>query len=174
MYSNYTNYLKTIPLQDLQNFPFKSNRNYSQILEHVSYDFGLKYLNLIETEFTNITYENIIGFTFLNDKYGKPIKQDFLFKQNKITCSPTSLRYIYHSLVILDHYKTTDCENIVEVGCGYGGLCLAIHYFSKLMNVHINTYNIVDLEEVCKLIELYLDINRESIKTNVKIHYADT
>jgi putative sugar O-methyltransferase len=156
MYEEYIDFLKSNDFTNLENNNFKSNHHYVGVLEHVTYDLGVKYLKLIETEFTHINYKNIIGFIEINDKYGKPNKQNFIYKENNILCSPTSLRYIYHALIILDHYKNTNCENIVEVGCGYGGLCLAINYFSKLNNIFIKNYNLVDLPEVLNLIDNYL------------------
>lgn len=174
MYNNYINYLKENNFNDLHTCNFKSNDIYSGILEHVSYDLGLQYLNLIETEFTNICYNDIISYVNINDKYGQPNLHKYNFQQFEILCSPTSLRYIYHALMILNHYKDTNCENIVEVGCGYGGLCLAINFFSKLNNISITNYNIVDLPEVCNLIQKYLDINKQFIHTNVILHSAET
>jgi hypothetical protein len=175
MYNNYVKFLKSIDQNSvLNNIPFKSNHNYCSILEHVSYDFGLQYLNLIKFEFTNIKYENISEFINLNDKYGSPKTFNYSFMNNNIDCSPTSLRYIYHSLIILKHYKNTSCENMVEVGCGYGGLCLAINYFSKLLDIKINDYNLIDLPEPCNLISSYLKLHENNIHVNIKIHSSKT
>jgi len=129
---------------------------------------------LIEAEFTTISYEDIIGFIEINDTNGSPNKNIFVYKDNQILCSPTSLRYIYHALTILEYYKTTNCENMVEVGCGYGGLCLAINYFARLMNIVIKKYNLVDLPEACNLINYYLNLNREHIHTEIKTHTSNT
>jgi len=173
MYTDYVNYLQSNI--NIDNDHFKSNTNYNGILEHVSYELGSSYIKLIEEEFPNITYENIIGFVELNDKYGFPNKNMFLFKYlNIIECSPTSLRYIYHALTILNHYNTTDCENMVEVGCGYGGLCLSIQYFANILNIHIKKYNIVDLPEACNLITKYLAVFTSTIMSEIEIHSSDT
>ena len=169
MYQSYLNYVRNISSNNIKTINFKSNKEYNGILEHVSRDLGLKYLNLIENEFYNIDFKNISEFIEINDHYGNPIKYNYNFKDNILFCSPSSLRYIYHSLVILEHYKNTECKNIVEVGCGYGGLCLAINYFSKLLNINIINYNILDLPEVCNLINCYLHVNKDNIQTNVSI-----
>lgn len=172
MYNDYINYLKNI--NDIKNENFKSHSVYNGILEHVSYDLGFKYLELIETEFNDINVENIIEFLQINDNYGSPNKYIYTFRGNRIACSPTSIRYIYHSLEILNHYKNTECRNIVEVGCGYGGLCLAINYFSKILKINIDNYNIIDLPDVCNLITKYLDVNKSYIYTNINIHSCET
>lgn len=173
MYQNYLNYIKDIDRDNIKKINFKSNKDYNGILEHVSYELGLKYLNLIENEFSTIDVKNITEFIHINDFYGNPIKHTYNFKNNTLFCSPTSLRYIYHSLVILENYKNTECKNIVEVGCGYGGLCLAINYFSKLLHIDIINYNIIDFTEACNLIQCYLDINKNNIHTNVSTHPCD-
>jgi hypothetical protein len=182
LYQAYINYIKELNLNDLSNSNFKSNPIYNAMLEHVTYELGEEYLSLILTEFSNITYENIIDFCHINDKYGGTNKVTYFYNDNKqrtwpkknIHCSPSSLRYIYHALIIIDHYKNTLCENIVEIGCGYGGLCLAINFFAKLNNIYIKDYNIVDIKEVCNLIEKYLDINRSHVHTNIIYHTSDT
>ena len=174
MYNNYNNFLKKIDIASISNIHFKQNNDYCGILEHVSYELGLNYLNLINTEFKNINYETIVEFISLNDKYGNPKIFNYSLMNNNITCSPTTLRYIYHALVILSHYKNTSCENIAEVGCGYGGLCLAINYFSKLLSIKINEYNLIDLPEPCKLIEGYLNLHKNNIHTNITIHSSET
>ena len=174
MYNNYNGFLQTLNIDLLNNTPFKTNTQYSGILEHVSYELGTKYLNLIQTEFPHINPETICDFLALNDKYGSPKMYSYLLGDININCSPTSLRYIYHALMILNHYKNSLCENIVEVGCGYGGLCLAINFFSNLLEIKIKDYNLIDLPEPCKLIKGYLDLHKDQLHTTIKVHTADT
>jgi hypothetical protein len=174
MYQSYLNCIKDIDSNNIKTINFKSNEHYNGILEHVSHELGLKYLNLIENEFSNIDFKNITEFIKINDHYGNPKKYNFFLQNNTLFCSPRSLRYIYHALIILEHYKNTECKNIVEVGCGYGGLCLAINYFSKLLNIDIKNYNLIDFPEVGNLINCYLDINKDNIQTNVFIHSCNS
>lgn len=172
MYNNYTNYLS----DNIDNviFNFKSNMAYKGILEHVSFEYGEKYLQLILSEFSFIDKEKIKNYCELNDKYGTPNKQYFIKEDFIIACSPTSLRYVYHSLLILKYLNKTDCNNIVEVGCGYGGLCLAINYFMTDFEVNIEIYNIIDLSEPLILIEKYLSLHKEIIKTEIVFHDSST
>lgn len=172
MYNNYCNFLKTINNSDLINF--KNNKQYCGILEHVTYELGLKYLKLIEAEFKSIDHNIVVNFIKINDTYGNPVTFKYVLNHQYINCSPTTLRYIYHSLIILDYYKTTNCENIVEVGCGYGGLCLAINYFAMVLNIKIINYNIIDLPEPCNLIKSYLDLHKEHVHSNINIHLSET
>lgn len=172
MYNNYQSFLQT-PI-DIETFYFKSNPNYCGILEHVSFEYGNKYLNLIVEEFPDISFSVLNEFCNINDLYGNPKKETFIKDNNYLICSPTSLRYIYHALTILQYYQKTNCKNIVEVGCGYGGLCLAINYFIKYFETQINNYHIIDLPEPLNLIGHYLNKHNSHIKVNVNYHNSST
>jgi len=156
MYSNYTEYLKTI--NNVAQSNFKSNPIYIDMLDHVSFDLGCEYLKLIETEFPYITKEQIIEFLNINDKYGNPVKYNF--NNDKINGNATSIRYIYHALLILNYYKNINSTEIVELGCGYGGLFLALCFYSKILNIKINKYYFIDFPEACNLIKNYISLNK--------------
>jgi hypothetical protein len=175
MYENYESFIKSVLENDnLENVNFKSNTNYNAILEHVSFEQGRDYIKYIKLLFPNISFNNVVEFVAINDKYGYPKKEKFAFSDGQtLICSPTSLRYVFHSLLILQHYKNKNsCKNVVEVGCGYGGLFLAMCYFSKLLNINIDTYSFIDLPEICELIKKYLEINSETINISYSIHSA--
>jgi len=59
--------------------------------------------------------------------------------------------------------------DIVELGGGYGGLCLAVHYFASKYNVRIKSYTIVDLTNPIKLQELYIS----KVNPSLKVSYVD-
>ena len=171
MYDAYETCIKNaLETDTIENF--KSNCNYVSILEHVTFEQGNEYIKYIKEFFPNISFSNISEFVEINDKYGVPRKEEFKFSERKtLNCSATSLRYVFHSLLILKHYEDKkSCKNIVEVGCGYGGLFLAICYFSKLLNVNIENYFFIDLPEICGLIKKYLEINKETINIDYTIH----
>ena len=148
-YKGLVDYLE--PLTNLDNF--KSNPIFQITLEHISSDQGKEYLYQILTK-TSLNTVDIINYCNKNDKYGNSEKYNFGF----ITTSPTNLRYIFHAHLILKHINSIGLNNvnIVEVGCGYGGLCLAIDHFKNKYNVTINSYNLVDLPAVSKLQKMYL------------------
>jgi hypothetical protein len=161
MYEKYINFVKSITEDEsLEIFKtFKQNPNYRDILEHVSFYQGVEYLKYIEY-FSNIKKEEILEFSNLNDSLGSPEKFDYGIGN----ISPSNLRYIFHSHIILSYIKKLKLENlnIIELGGGYGGLCLALKHFCKKYNIEIKTYKIVDLDEIIKLQEIYhkkLNIN---------------
>lgn len=172
MYNNYLEYINSIT--DITKSNFKSNHQYNNILEHVSYELGLEYLNLILYKYTNINIELIEKFITINDKYGEPKLYEYIISdKKKIYASPTSLRYIYHSLEILNYYKNKKEKNIVEIGCGYGGLFLACNFFSKELNIEIDNYFLIDLQEVCSLIDNYLSVHKDYIYINYYLKNAN-
>jgi len=152
MYNAYAQYVAGIcDKKDLS--VFKRNETYRGMLEHVSEEFGSQYLQAIRT-FTQFSLEDIGAFSTLNDSIGSPLKSDY----NGLSISPSNLRYIFQTHLILSHIL---CQgfcgvDIVEVGGGYGGLCLAINHFAEKYGVKINSYTIVDLTDPSRLQKLYL------------------
>jgi hypothetical protein len=131
---------------------FKSNGDYTYVLEHVGQDHGNEYYRLIKSEFS-IEDDKIGDFCRLNDSFGNPTK--YFIPGCNIRVSPTSLRYIYHTCLILEHIRSLDLTdlNIVEVGAGYGGLALCMNFFGS---DRIRSYTCIDLPEALQLQELYL------------------
>ena len=152
IYSRYSNFVTQI-CQSNNLTMFKSHPDYTYMLEHVSKSQGHEYIYFIKS-MTNISDDEIKEFCMINDSLGNPNRENYGF----VITSPTSLRYIFQAHLILSHLCTLylPSVDIVEVGGGYGGLCLAIHHFSNKYNIKINTYSIVDLPSVSKLQKLYL------------------
>jgi hypothetical protein len=164
LYQQYFDYVKQCNVYKSYEL-FKMHPSYTYMLEHVSKEQGDQYLDCIK-KFTNINDEEIKEFCIKNDQIGTPIKSDFGF----VTTSPTNLRYIFQAYLILSHFKSK-CINepidILELGGGYGGLCLAIHHFASKYDIKINSYTIVDLSEILKLQRYYLDNH------NISVNFVD-
>jgi hypothetical protein len=178
MYNNYVNVVKKNLNLDPKDLFFKSSKNYREVLEHVSFNFGKEYLELIKKDFPTIYTENksyFIQLSKTNDKYGKTFKNKFV---DFCECSPSNLRYLYQSLIILDYIKSSLCKDeydFVEIGGGYGGLCFFIHNLVKIFDIKVNSYTIFDIEDVQKLQKKYLklhniDINTYNLDTNFKLN----
>jgi len=166
LYNTYTQYVdKILGSGDLTNF--KNNSNYTYMLEHVSQEYGNQYLKLIKEKFT-IPDSDIIQFAIMNDVIGDPKKYNYL----GVNMSPTSLRYFFQAMLILKYFESTGVSNlrIVELGGGYGGLCLAINFCSKYFtSFKINEYNIIDLESPTKLQKKYLSCHKLSFNINTYV-----
>jgi len=125
---------------------FKRNQFYQNILEHVSYEQGEDYLKIINVDNKNII--NDINDYKFNDLIGSPIK----YKYPKIgEISPTTLRYLKVASDIKKYFKNIG-YNFVEIGGGYGGQYLIL---DKIFD--ITSYTILDLSDVNKLIEKYVE-----------------
>jgi hypothetical protein len=158
MYENYCNYIKLIINDDINQINFKSNSIYNAILEHVSKEIGDDYLSAILNNFGDIFNNNFSYITKickLNDYIGKPKMYDF---SNFIKCSPSNLRYILHSFLILNYMKNCKLNNvnIIEIGGGYGGLCFYLYKLCHIFEININSYIIFDLDEPLLLQKKYL------------------
>jgi hypothetical protein len=167
MYDTYINYVRSIC--DTKNFSgFKSNPNYTPILEHVSKDQGIQYLDCIFSR-TSITKNEVEEFCHLNDAFGDPEK----YNDNRldISVSPTSLRYIYHAHLILTHMKAVGNLNadIIEVGGGYGGLCISLNHFAAKYGIRFNSYRMCDLSDIIRLQKIYIT----AVNPSLNIEFLD-
>ena len=159
MYDTYTNYIKSFIDSDVEQWIFKSHPEYCYVLEHVSKVYGDFYLMEIDGKFNSLFNTNIdyfIDVCHKNDFIGNPSKYVF---DGFTNCSPTNLRYILHSLLILTYMKDCNLNNvdIIEIGGGYGGLCFFIYKLSYLFNITINSYSLFDLPEPLILQKKYLE-----------------
>ena len=162
MYNRYSDYVKNIcDTNDLSSF--KSNPNYTYMLEHVNTHQGIQYLNCILSS-TPISVNEIEELCLINDRIGNTTKVKY--DNLSIPVSPTSLRYILHAHHILTHMKTTNSDKIIELGGGYGGLCLTLYHFSKKYDVTINSYTICDLPNIICLQSKYLTIVNPNLNVN--------
>ena len=138
---------------------FKSNTEYTEILENLGKYYGNLYLEQLKKQFPKFFYKHkkyLIEVCEMNDLYGKPKLRPFT---SFIPCSATNLRYILHSLLILTFMSNHKLNNldIIEIGGGYGGLSLFMHKISPLFKINIISYTIIDLPEISLLQKTYLD-----------------
>lgn len=153
IYSTYNSFLSNISTD------FKRHSDFTCILEHVTYEFGLKYKKLIEEEF-GYNIQTFIDLIKINDGIGNPIK----FEIDGYYMSPSNLRYIYHALLIkskIENWYSKKNIKIIEIGGGYGGLCF---YLKNIMNNYDLEYSIIDIPNVLKLQKYYF--NKANLTVN--------
>jgi hypothetical protein len=161
-YDTYSNYVKGIcDSGNISNF--KNHPSYTYMLEHVTKDQADEYIHYIIKK-TAITFLAIQEFCIINDYIGNPNKFDFGF----IRCSSTNLRYIFHAHLILKYVQKLNLPSvdILELGGGYGGLCLALHHFSVKYKIKINSYGIIDLANITRLQKMYLSTINPALKVD--------
>jgi hypothetical protein len=141
---------------------WKTNESVNYMLEHVLYAQGIGFLVRIQSEF-KLDNELIVSLCRKNDSRGQPALHDVGLGT---TVSPSSLRYIFHACTILSSIKKSRDEiDIVEVGCGYGGLALIMNELSEHFGVKINNYALYDLPGPQKLQRKYLE--HHGVKFNI-------
>jgi putative sugar O-methyltransferase len=126
---------------------FRRNDVYRQILEHVSYEIGIAYLDVINKSNSELL-KNIELFKH-NDLWGNPE----LFEYPKIgKISPSTLRYIKVFGDLISLFKQVDGFKICEIGVGYGGQCRIINSVASP-----SEYTLVDIKPALMLSQCYLD-----------------
>jgi hypothetical protein len=157
-YGRYTSVIENQLLLDTKDMTFKSDPTYCEILEHTHPNLGKQYLDLIIKKWGKIFIQNMSLFQDMikkNDSIGKP--QTIKYSQY-IDCSPSNLRYIFYSFLILNDIKSKNMSevNIIEIGGGYGGLCFYIQQMSHLYDITVRKYALFDLEHPMKLQDRFL------------------
>lgn len=133
------------------------------MLEHVSGDDAKQFAKQCLEE--GLTHSQIQAYANMCDSVGTP--NIYHFPDLKLTFSTTCIRYLYHATQII---KMKSNLPIVEIGGGYGGLALAIHYVASIKNVTIPVYIIIDLPNVQQLQEYYL----KHFKLNFPVFFSTT
>ena len=126
---------------------FKMDPDYKEIVETISESQGKEFLDAIQKNNPEIL--NLIDEFSENDLIGNPLK--FYYSEINKFVNPTTLRYINVASDLKNIFGNIG-ENIVEVGCGYGGQCLILDRIFSIKN-----YQLMDMPEVNQLIKKYLD-----------------
>lgn len=99
-----------------------------------------------------------------NDLCGSPLKYEYKIGNKAEYVEPNTFAYVLQLKEILKHmkglYEEGKIKNISEIGIGYGGLCRIICSY-----LSISKYYLIDLPEVIKLGEKYL--NKYNLNCNV-------
>lgn len=166
LYTTFTNYIQYM-IHDRNLTNFKNHDSITYMLEHVSFEQGKEYLQIL-TRQTPLTIHQIISYCEENDRVGGGKKYDY----GVMTTSPSNFRYLLHSHLILTHINQLGLNELplVEVGCGYGGLCLALIRLSTIYNITITSYYLVDLPMPNKLQQTYL--SHFNIPIKMEFHSA--
>jgi len=151
----YPDFCKLAATDDLVFQNFRSQKEYTAILEHVTYEQGLDYIKEIkELNSKNRNFLNIdspIGtpHSYNYDDYG--------------LVSPTSRRYLKVYLEISKIFNKKSINSICEIGAGYGGQARMFSLFSD-----IKSYVIYDLPEVGLLINRFLSSTLEDYSIEIR------
>lgn len=142
---------------------FKKDDRYRTILEGAPKLFSDYYMQRINSHLEKDIFYKNLEFFKKNDKFGNP---DLYEEENVGLISPSTLKFASNCLDIIHYIKQFDnldnIKNIVEIGGGYGGLCLILSNF-----IEFDCYTLVDLPEATNLANKYLSkFKRVSSKVN--------
>jgi putative sugar O-methyltransferase len=127
---------------------FRRIYDYREILEHVDYPLGKKYLAIINEK--KYPMDELLNLIRTNECLGRPRKYVF---PSIGPASPTTLRYIAVAADIQDRFGEKGFDSIAEIGGGYGG------QVAVLGNLRMfNEYFVYDLPSVQYLIKQYLAV----------------
>lgn len=142
---------------------FKQDQGYRAILEGAPKLFSEYYIQKINShDKRDLFYGNLDKFKE-NDSIGNP---DLYEEPDIGKISPSTLKYSFNCIDIIsyiENYGSIDrVKNIVEIGGGYGGLCLILSNF-----IDFESYTLVDIPEACNLAKKYLS-NFDKLKSKIK------
>lgn len=145
---------------------WRNHRAIKEMLEHVTPEFAVQYLTRIGKEYPAII-PLLQSTCQINDSIGGPELCDL---GSSLVACPTTVRYVYHACVVLTAIKKLKREiNLVEVGCGYGGLAKVIDTLAPAFDVKIGSYCLYDLPHVQKLQKRYLT----ALDFSIDIQFGD-
>ena len=130
---------------------WKRDPDVNEMLEHLRKDYAVVYLESIRKVLTDA---QVTAIAARNDAYGGARVENI----NGVVSSPSSIRYIAHSIEICQQIQRKGLSDvkIVEVGGGYGGLAVILGEVAQIMGVSISKYIIYDLPGVVRLQQYYL------------------
>lgn len=148
--SNYWHYRQAVQRaiqQTPDQWTFKSDPGYREVLEHVTPAQGIVLLEWARGQLLQLKWSQIEALATLNDSVGQPLIMSHL------RYSPSNWRYLCHALKVWRHIESLNLPevDIVELGGGYGGLALYVRGLAREFKTRVRTYIIVDLPEVAEL-----------------------
>jgi hypothetical protein len=190
LYTRFTSYLRHA-LGTSAMDSFKSHPDVMDMLEHVNPSLGEEYMTHLQS--TCLSMDLIRAYCQKNDRIGGGQKHPYpiltsppkgvttsptTMREGKnspnLTTSPSNLRYLFQAHLICSHLRHLQKETveIVEVGCGYGGLFLAMDMVAPLYSIRISRYHLIDLPESSALQQWYLSTH--DCNTPTHFHPAST
>jgi hypothetical protein len=121
---------------------FKNIPEYIRVLEHVDFDLGNKYIEIIKKQNSFLLSKELIEKYKENDLVGNPIKYDFEYGK----MSATIFRYVKVLSDLILYFGDLSNKKIIEIGPGN---CGQVNIISKLYSYL--KYDVIDLPVVMEL-----------------------
>lgn len=153
--SNYWAYRQAVQRaiqQTPDQWTFKSDPGYREVLEHVTEEQGIAFREWVEDAMPGMNWVHVIRLAERNDSVGAPVRP-LTFNDRLGSFSPSNWRYLCHAVKVWQHIDSlgVDEVDVIELGGGYGGLALYVRGLAREFKTSVRTYIIVDLPEVAAL-----------------------
>lgn len=126
---------------------FRQDSDYKLILEGWN-EGGQVWLDEIVSKFGTEILLKYLPLFKRNDLYGSPTIYNYPIVGDMC---PFTLKYVLDALRLIDKLGNREYKNIVEVGAGFGSMCIVMHSLFDF-----DKYTIVDLPSVIGLTRKYL------------------
>ena len=126
---------------------FKRNASYRRILEHLSYEQGLGYLDVLRSEAPDLVEK--MNVFLVNDVVGGPVRYHY---DGIGLASPTTFRYVKVAADLRNLFGDLNGLKVAEIGGGYGGQLLVLDRMCRFQR-----YDLYDLLPVLQLTAKYLE-----------------
>lgn len=137
---------------------FRQHPDLEYMLEHDCLPMYLpRWLEIISdyVKKYNLTDDQMQTLVSCNEKFGNSKKNARVYG---VECNACTIRYIYmafHIISQLDNFGITN-PSIVEIGPGYGGLCVVFSTLTRILHRPVKGYYCVDLASVSNLQKKYV------------------
>lgn len=153
--SNYWAYRQAVQRaiqQTPDQWTFKSDPGYREVLEHVTEEQGIAFREWVEDAMPGMNWVHVIRLAERNDSVGAPVRP-LTFNDRLGSFSPSNWRYLCHAVKVWQHIDSlgVDEVDVIELGGGYGGLALYVRGLARMFPTRIRDYTMVDLPEVAIL-----------------------
>lgn len=129
---------------------FRSNREYKEVLEHVSYLLASQYLSELSSwNKTSEMLESDLSEKF--SKIGKPPLWRFKYEGLVRRLNPTYLRYLHVAQMVESRFGSLAAAKVCEIGIGFGGQAAVL---AKTLNP--KAIALYDLPDVLSLAKRFL------------------
>jgi len=150
IYDRYLSAVREALEQRSDQWNFKSDAGYREVLEHTPVEFADAMLAWSLNALPSLTLDYIRSLCERNDSIGKPVQEPIV---GLGTYSTSNMKYLCHAIKVWQHIESLSLPrvHIIEIGAGYGGLTLFVDGLESYFKTPHWTYTSIDLPEVAIL-----------------------
>ncbi len=150
LYTNYIEAVREAIRQPPDQWTFKSDQRYREVLEHTPREFANLMLKWSLDQLPDLDIELVRTLARRNDNIGKPLQQPI---DGLGLYAASNMRYLAHAIRVWQYIESLGLPSveIVELGGGYGGLAFWVRGMAHLFKAHVGAYWMIDLPDAARL-----------------------